>query len=281
MFQESKPASVAAARNLAVRHRSVSTTEVRQDSWLGRLDPEAHARDATFAVRAQPLDARVFGVALDGHLGVGASRDGVQDRQQHFSGQARGRPTAEEDRRRHGESAVGCAGDLARDGSHVARHQVVAVGVGRERAVVAALGAEGHVDVHAEVAGLRFQGRHPSRSARRRKWRRPNAARAAVCRSEPRSPLGRVAITSPAPDGSLSRSTEARSPLDERRTRPSASGEMATSLATLVAQRATDFGVEGDEGCFSPAVDASVDDRSGSIESEQPQVERGRHQFRS
>ena len=65
-----------------MRHRAVSASEVGEDGRLGRLHAEAHARDAPVAVCAKSLERRVFGVALDGDLGVVGTRDGVKDSQQ-------------------------------------------------------------------------------------------------------------------------------------------------------------------------------------------------------
>jgi hypothetical protein len=70
MFQVRKPAAVTASDDFAVRHRAVATSEIGQHRGLRRLDAETHAVHSPGAVGAEALERRVFGVALDGDLGV-------------------------------------------------------------------------------------------------------------------------------------------------------------------------------------------------------------------
>ena len=96
----------------------------------------------------------VLGVALDGHLGVGRPRDGGEDAAQGLGVRGGRRAAAEEDATSAGRDRRVADGALRVEdaGVGVALHQVVAVGVGGEGAVVAALPAERDVDVDAERA---------------------------------------------------------------------------------------------------------------------------------
>ena len=134
-----------------VRHAPAA--EAGQDVRVRRLQAEGDPGHAGPAVGAEVRVVGVLGIALDRHLGTGRARDGVEDAAQGVGVEAgRGAPSEEDG---GGRGEVTCPdGALQLEDARVgvALHQVVAVGVGGERAVVAALPAERDVDVDAEGA---------------------------------------------------------------------------------------------------------------------------------
>jgi len=135
-----------------MRHGAVAAPEVGQDRGWGRLHPEAHPRHTTAPIRDESLELRVLGIALDGHLGVVATRYGVEDGEQLVGAESRGRAATEEHRGGRRQSVGLGEFDLGDHRLDVGVHEIVAVGVRGKGAVVTTMRAERHVYVDAEVA---------------------------------------------------------------------------------------------------------------------------------
>ena len=163
-----------------MRHGAVTPAQVGEHRRLRRLDAEAHAAHPPVTVRPKSFQAGVLGIALDGDLGVSGPRNDVEDAQQLRRSESRRGPTAEEDGRSGFESVVLRPLDLLDNGVNVVFHQVVAVRIRGERAVVAPVCAERNVDVDAE--GPHLDDRANSRAS-------ANRARASW-RSTPMSTMG-------------------------------------------------------------------------------------------
>ena len=82
------------------RVRHVAPAQAGQHVGLGRLQAEGDTRDAGTAVGAEVGLVGIFGIALDGDLGAGRARDGVEDAGQGVGVEAgRGAPSEEDGRR--------------------------------------------------------------------------------------------------------------------------------------------------------------------------------------
>ena len=136
----------------------VAAPEAGQRAGLGGLEPEGNPGHAGPAVGTEVRLVGIFGVALDRDLGAGGTGNGLEDGAQELGVQARrGAPAEEHAGRRRQRPGGGQTRQLGDTRPRVSLHQVVAVGVGGEGAVVAALPAERHVHVDAE--GCRGIGR--------------------------------------------------------------------------------------------------------------------------
>ena len=96
-----KPAACTAAAMRLGGVRHVAPAEAGQHVGLGRLQAEGDAGDAGAAVGAEVGVVGVLGIALDGDLGAGRTRDGVEDAAQGVGVEAgRGAPSEEDGGRR-------------------------------------------------------------------------------------------------------------------------------------------------------------------------------------
>ena len=138
--------------------RIVGAPEAGQHRRHHGLDAEAQPVHSVGHVRGEQFRADRVGVALDGDLGVGRARDGVEDVGQQRRCQKRRGATAEEDAGRWRQAGGHDPPDLLHDRPAVFDHEMVAIGPRGKRAIVATLGAERHVDVRTE--GRDVHGEH-------------------------------------------------------------------------------------------------------------------------
>ena len=189
----------------------VAPAEAGQHVGPGGLQAEGDAGHAGAAVSAEVRAVGVLGIALDRHLRAGRTRDGVEDAAEGLGVEAgRGAPSEENGGGRGEVARPEGLPHLAHAGVGVALHEMVAVGVGGEGAVVAALPAERDVDVDAEG------GQSPAAERTERMRRSRCASMASVASS----------ATSSAAGGGGPASTAARSPPRMRRRSTSAAGLM-------------------------------------------------------
>ena len=262
-----KPAAATAAEMVSAArgHAATPQTEqhVRRRSTAGR-------RTAA-CTPAQPVGAEVrlvgvLGIALDGDLGAGCARDGLEDATEKVRVEAGGGAPSEEDGGGSDEAAVADGALHLEDaGVDVALHEMVAVGVGGEGAVVAALPAERDVDVDAE-GGQRLAVERTERM-RRSRW----TSMASVASS----------ATSSAPGGGGPDSTAARSPPRMRRSRTSADALMGRPLRWArhrVPPETRSKATSSTSPSGSPQVAHALEQGAGAFEDERLQEEGGCHQ---
>ena len=146
----------------------VEPPEPRQHHVVERLDAEAHAVHAGSAVGAELRARDALGIALDRDLRVGgeveAAPDTVEHRREVLRLEQRGRPAAEEDR---GEAdaphprQLGEQVELAGQRFQITGEQALVERRRIEAAVMAALRAEGDMDVETELGRARLRsGQH-------------------------------------------------------------------------------------------------------------------------
>ena len=237
-----------------------------QHDVVGRLQSEGEARHTGPLVCTQVGAVGVLGIALDRHFCARAARDGLEDVAEEVGMEAGGGAPSEEDGGGIDEAAVlDGAGHLADAGLRVALHEVVAVGVGGEGAVVAALPAERDVDVDTE-GGQRVAVERTERM-RRSRW----TSMASVASSATSSPAG----------GGGPESTAARSPPRMRRSRTSAAALMGRPLRWArhkVPPDTRSKATSSTSPSGSPQVAHAFEQRAGAFENERFEEEGGSHQ---
>jgi len=98
MFQVRKPAAFTASETSRCAMVPWRRPEVGQDAGWVDCTPKLILRHTTAPIRDESLELGVLGIALDGHLGVVATRYGVEDGEQLVGAESRGRATTEEHR---------------------------------------------------------------------------------------------------------------------------------------------------------------------------------------